>query len=197
MAANPFTRGTSPGRARPPHRASFKRGHATSPGRARAGRPLGSTSWSRNLANVAAHHANVLLELGLADAPVLKVRKLLFLPAGNPEVQGIIEECWRARGDARRHTVPPKIKRKLCRLAVAHVVELRRQTILHQCNQATERGLRRQGYSDARIAEIMSRRVPERPHVDPPDIGKVLEIVNRRAPPVTLRRKAHDRILRR
>jgi hypothetical protein len=42
----------------------------------------------------------------------------------------------------------------------------------------------------------MSRRVPERPHVDPPDIEKVLEIVNRHAPPVTLRRKAHDRILR-
>jgi hypothetical protein len=43
----------------------------------------------------------------------------------------------------------------------------------------------------------MSGRVPERPHVDPPDIEKVLEIVGRHAPPVTLRRKAHDRILRR
>jgi hypothetical protein len=42
----------------------------------------------------------------------------------------------------------------------------------------------------------MSRRVPERPHVEPPDIEKVLEIVNRRAPRVTLRRKANDRILR-
>jgi hypothetical protein len=28
MAADPFTRGTSPGRARPPHRGSFKMGHA-------------------------------------------------------------------------------------------------------------------------------------------------------------------------
>jgi hypothetical protein len=43
----------------------------------------------------------------------------------------------------------------------------------------------------------MTRRVPDCPHVDPPDIEAVLEIVNRRAPPVTLRRKAHDRILRR
>lgn len=33
MAANPFTRGTSPGRARPHHRASFLRGHAKVGGR--------------------------------------------------------------------------------------------------------------------------------------------------------------------
>jgi hypothetical protein len=33
MAANPFTRGTSPGRARPPHRGSFKRDHAKHGGR--------------------------------------------------------------------------------------------------------------------------------------------------------------------
>jgi hypothetical protein len=33
MAANPFSRGTCPGRARPPHRGSFKRGHAKHGGR--------------------------------------------------------------------------------------------------------------------------------------------------------------------
>jgi len=33
MAANPLTRGTCPGRARPPHRASFKMGHAKRGGR--------------------------------------------------------------------------------------------------------------------------------------------------------------------
>jgi hypothetical protein len=33
MAANPFTRGTSPGRARPPHRGRFARGHAKGGGR--------------------------------------------------------------------------------------------------------------------------------------------------------------------
>ena len=159
-----------------------------------AGRPRGATSWWRNLANVAAHHANVLLELWLASAPVLEVQNLLFLLADNPEHLALLEECWRARGSQRRHTVPPKIKRKLCQLAVAHVVELRRQTILHQFNQAIERDLQRQGYSDGQIAEIMSRRVPERPHVEPPDIEKVLEIVNRRAPPGTLRRKAKDRV---
>ena len=33
MAVNPFTRGTSPGRARPSHRGSFKMGHAKRGGR--------------------------------------------------------------------------------------------------------------------------------------------------------------------
>src|SRR5690349_780383 len=33
MPANPLTRGTSPGRARPPHRGSFARGHAKHGGR--------------------------------------------------------------------------------------------------------------------------------------------------------------------
>jgi hypothetical protein len=102
---------------------------------------------------------------------------------------------WLAGAPVQRYTVPPPTKRRLCRLAIAHVTEMRRQAILHQRIQATERDLRRQGYSDGQIAEIMSRRVPERPHVDPPDIEKVLEIVNRRAPRVTLRRKAKDRIL--
>jgi hypothetical protein len=160
-----------------------------------AGRPLGSTTWSRNLANVAARHADVLLELWLAGAPVLEVRVLLFSLEGNPKHQALVEECWRARPDERRYTVPPKIKRKLCKLASAHVTEMRCQALMHQRIQATERDLQRQGYSDGQIAEIVSRSVPERPHVDPPDIEKVLEIVNRRAPQVTLRRKAKDRIL--
>jgi hypothetical protein len=160
------------------------------------GRARGSTSWWRKLANVAAHHANALLELWLWGAPVLEVRVLLFSLAGNAEHQALIEECWQARDGEERRTVPSKIKRKLCRLAVAHVVELRRQMILHQCIPATERDLRRQGYSEAQIIEIMGRRVPEPPHVDPPDIETVVKIVSRRAPSVTLRRKAHDRILR-
>jgi hypothetical protein len=169
----------------------------SSQGRPRAGRPLGATTWSRNLANVAAHHANTLLELWLAEAPVLEVRVLLFSLADKPEHQALLEECWRAVSAERRYTVPPKFKRKLCRLAGDHATEMRVQAILHQRRLATERDLQRQGYSDAQINEIMSRRIWERPIVEPPDIEKVLEIVNRRAPPVTLRRKARDRILRR
>jgi hypothetical protein len=159
------------------------------------GRPLGATSWSRNLANVAAQHASVLLELWLAELPVREFQVLFRRSAQTPEQQAIIEECWRARERGRRrYTVPPKIKRQLCRLAGAHVTELRRQTILHQCIQAKERDLQRQGHSDGQIAEIMSRHGPQSPHVEPPDIEKVLAIVNRRAPPGSLRRKAKDRV---
>jgi hypothetical protein len=100
------------------------------------------------------------------------------------------------RGAERRWTVPAKIKRKLCRLAVAHVTELRRQTISTRWVQATVRDLRRQGYSDPQITEMMSRRVPPPAHIAPPAIAKVVELVGRHAPPVTLRRKARDRILR-
>jgi hypothetical protein len=160
-----------------------------------AGRPLGATSWWRNLANIAAQHANVLIELWLAEAPVIGVRVLLLSLADNPEHQALIEECWRARGGGRRHTVPPKIKKKLCRIAIAHTVELRRQTILYQRDRAMKQKLQRQGYGDAQIADIMSR-ASERPKVAPPDIEKVLELVGRHTPRVTLRRKAHDRILR-
>ncbi len=115
-----------------------------------AGRPLGSTTWSRNLVNVAGQHANVLLELWLAGAPVLELRVLLFSLEGNPKHQALVEECWLARRDERRYTVPPKIKRKLCKLASAHVTEMRCQALMHQRMLATKRDLQRQGYAMAR-----------------------------------------------
>jgi hypothetical protein len=129
------------------------------------------TSWWRNAANVAAHHANVLLELWLAGAPVHEVRVLLLSLAHDLQHQAVIEECWHARGAERRQTVPSKIKRKLCRLAVAHVTELRRQRIINQWVQATVRDLRRQGYSDP-STEIMSRPVLPPVHIDPPPLEK-------------------------
>src|SRR5205085_1141287 len=97
----------------------------------------------------------------------------------------------------RRQTVPSKIKRKLCRLAVAHVTELHHQTIITRWVQATVRDLRRQGYSDPQITEIMRRRVPPPAHIAAPPVAKVVELVGRHAPPVSLRRKARERILRR
>jgi hypothetical protein len=47
MAANPFTRGTCPGRARPPHRGSFARGHAKHRGR-KKGTPNAISARVRN-----------------------------------------------------------------------------------------------------------------------------------------------------
>ena len=108
----------------------------------------------------------------------------------------MIEECWSKRENYRRYTVPPKIKRKLCRLAVAHVVELRRDAILRRRARAAETALRTQGFTETQIAEILNRRAPERIYFEVPDLEKVLEIVNRRAPATTLRRKAASRKLR-
>ena len=105
---------------------------------AKRGRPPGATSRWRNPNNFAAHHAQVLMEVWLAGAPVLEIRVMLSSLAGNPEQQALIEECWSKRGNERRYTVPPKIKRKLCRLAVAHVVELRRDAIQRRRAQAAQ-----------------------------------------------------------
>lgn len=163
---------------------------------AKQGRPRGAVSWWQNLNNVAAHHANVLLELWLAGAPLIEIRALLLPLAGTPEHQTLIEECWSKQGTERRYTVPKPIKRKLCRLAVAHVVGLRRDVILRQRTRAAERRLRNQGWSDTQIVEILSRRALERIDFKAPDLKKVLEIVNRRAPAATLRRKATSRKLR-
>jgi hypothetical protein len=163
---------------------------------AKRGRPTGATSWQRNPNRVAVHHSQVLMELWLAGAPVLEIRVMLSSLAGNPEAQALIEECWSKLGNDRRHTVPPKIKRKLCRLAVAHVVELRRDAILRRRARAAETALRTQGWTETQIAEILNRRAPERIDFEAPDLEKVLEIVNRRAPATTLRRKATSRKLR-
>jgi hypothetical protein len=163
---------------------------------AKRGRPRGTLSWARNLPNVAAHHASILMELWLADVPVLEIRYLLLSLAGSAEHQALIEECWRARENERRFTVPPTIKRKLCRLAIAHVMNIRRYNILQRHLAAEETRLRTQGWSNSQIAEIRSRSGAERIDLEPLDLNKVVEIVNRRAPRTTLRRKAAARKLR-
>ena len=160
------------------------------------GRPRGTMSWSRNPANVSAHHTSILMELWLAGAPVLEIRYMLLSLAGSSEHQALIEECWHARGNERRFTVPPKIKRKLCRLAIAHVMNIHHYNILQRRLATEETRLRTQGWSDSQIAEIVSRSATERIDLEPPDLKKVLEIVNRRAPATTLRRKAAARKLR-
>ena len=141
---------------------------------AKRGRPTGATSWQRNPNPVAAHHAKVLMEVWLAGAPVLEIRAMLSSLAGNPEAQALIEECWSKRGNDRRYTVPPQIKRKLCRLAVAHVVELRRDAIQRRRARAAETALRTQGWTEIQIAEILNRRAAERIDLEAPDLEKVL-----------------------
>jgi hypothetical protein len=163
---------------------------------AKRGRPRGATSWWRNPANYAAHHATALMERWLANFPEFAIRYSLFSLAASSEYQALIEECWRARGNERRYTVPPKIKRKLCRLAVAHVVELQRDAILRRRIAAARKTLRTQGWSEPQIAEILRRMALERIDLELPDLEKVVEIVNRQAPATTLRRKAASRKLR-
>jgi hypothetical protein len=79
---------------------------------------------------------------------------------------------------------------------VAHVVELRRDAIQRRRARAAETALRTQGWTEIQIAEILNRRAAERIDLEAPDLEKVLEIVNRRAPATTLRRKATSRKLR-
>ena len=130
---------------------------------AKRGRPPGSTRL-----NLAVHHANVLMEAWLADVPVIGIRVMLSSLAGSPQYQALIEECWDERGHNRRYTVPKAIKQKLCRLAIAHVMELRLDTIERQRTKAAKTPLL----------------------IKTPDIEKVLEGVNRKAPEgVSLRRK--------
>jgi hypothetical protein len=137
------------------------------------------------------------MEVWLAGAPMPAIRTMLSSLAGCLEQQALIEECWNNRGNERRYTVPQRIKRKLCRLAVAHVEKMRLYSIKRRRDQALVTAHRAQGWTDTQIDQILSRRAAERTHFEAPDLRKVLEIVNRRAPAITLRRKARSRKLRR
>ena len=172
---------------------------------AKRGRPRGTggpTYWARNPANVAAHHASVLMELWLGDASAIEVIKLLSCPG----LHAIIDECWSKRGSERRYTVPKAIKLKLCELAIAHAMALQRQTedarpqieaILQRIMSQTEAELRERGWTDEEIAawfKKLSERARKRSKKDfkKPSVDKVFEIVTRRAPTGTLRRKARS-----
>jgi hypothetical protein len=68
----------------------------------RSGRPKGSTSSFKNPVNIAAHNLSALMEMWLAGVPI---------PAG--------PNRYLLQPSKRRHTVPPKIKRALARIAIA------------------------------------------------------------------------------
>jgi hypothetical protein len=171
---------------------------------AKPGRPRGTggpTHWLRNPANLGAHYASILIELWLADAPTTEVTKFSW----SSEHQAIIEECWNERGDERRYTVPKAIKLKLCELGIAYAMELRRQTedarpdietSMQRAKLGAEAELRSRGWSDDKIAgwfKKLAERARKRSKKDikAPSVEKVFEIVTRRAPALTLRRKTH------
>jgi hypothetical protein len=160
------------------------------------GRPKGTTSVWRNAANVAAHHASVLFELWLAGVSVREAGAFLGLTTGR--TRKLLFECWGERGNGPRHRVPLEIKQKLCEVAIAHVVELQRQTqdmkpkietILQRCAQAAEAKLKAQGWTDEQVAAWFNSAARKRDAkgFKTPNVIQVLGIVARHAPPGTLR----------
>jgi len=143
----------------------------------------------------------VLLELWLAGVPIQIGPEYNLLPSLMTTDRRLVQPKERER------TVPPSIKRVLCRLAIAHVVELHRQAqaaapeierSLRSAKDKAEAELRRQGWTDERIAahfkrlQIARERRAHR-EFEVPDLTAVLAAVNRRAPERTLRRKASER----
>jgi hypothetical protein len=146
---------------------------------AKRGRPRGTggpTHWSRNPANAAAQHASVLIEL------------------------------WLAGRSERRYTVPKAIKLKLCELAIAHVMALQRpmedmrpqiEASLQRITSKTEAELRERGWTHEEIAAWSKKRSERarkrsKKEFKKPSVDQVFEIVTRRAPAITLRRKARS-----
>jgi hypothetical protein len=157
---------------------------------------------------VAAQYASVLIELWLADAPVIQAQALLRPLFAHPEHRTTIEECWRRRGTERRYTVPKALKRNLCQLAIAYVTELQWQSqeakdqieaSLQRSRLAAEAELRNRGWTDREIDtwfNKLSERARKRGKKDfkTPNVDKVCEIVTRRAPAHTLRRKSGGQV---
>jgi hypothetical protein len=178
---------------------------------AKRGRPAGSNSRMRNPVNVAAHYTNALIETWLADALLVALALLHPLLEREPERVTLLVACFRTRSDELRHTVPVKVKRTLCRLAIAYTVELhlQQQAAKQQIEDSRRRSgdageleLRRRGWTDERIASWVKklRAAAQRRSVKDfraPDVSKVMAIADRKAPPTTLRRKATHRKLRR
>ena len=142
----------------------------------------------------------MLLELWLAGVPIQIGPEYNLLPSLMTTDRRLVQPKERKR------TVPWRIKRVLCRLAIAHVVELHRQAqaaapeierSLRSAKDKAEAELRRQGWTDERIAAHFKLQIARerRAHreFEVPDLTAVLAAVNRRAPERTLRRKASER----
>lgn len=167
---------------------------------AKRGRPLGRTSWARTSANIAAHHAQSLMDMWLAGVPVEAIRRLLFPLLDRVEIPTMIDACWSKQPTRRRYTVPKGIKEAICRMAIEYAEAL---------HLGQERALRSERLRNwKRIVEAIQETAKTigRPmdfllvedHAitqrwRKPNLEQVLQIVNRRAPAITLRRKARFR----
>jgi hypothetical protein len=168
----------------------------------RRGRPPGSTSRLRNPVNIAAHYASTLIECWLAGVPIQI----------GPEYRDVLPSLMTTdrrlvQPKERERTVPWRIKRLLCRLAIARVMELDQQNqaaaleierSLRSAKDKAEAELRGQGWPEERIAahfkrlQIARERRVQREFREP-SLNAVLKVVNRKAPDNTLRRKVAER----
>lgn len=164
------------------------------------GRPRGAVSWWRNPDNIAAHYAKSLMEMWLAGAPVETIKVLLRPIVDQTQFASLIDTCWSRPPMERRYTVPKRVTRDLCKVAIAHVEALhlaQEETLstdyFRVLKSGIEANIKDSGLTEARI-NAASRRA-DAAHKDwrRPNLEKVIEIVGRRTPNVTLRRKARAR----
>ena len=156
---------------------------------AKRGRPAGSLSSHTNPVNRAANYAATLMELWLAGVSMKDAPDWLTPPT------------------ERRYTVPQRVKRVFCELGIEHVVDLEQQTqadkgyiraAMRRARAKAEAELRSRGWTDKQIDERFAvlaegqRKRGVRPFKEP-TLKEVLAVVNRRASPITLRRKASAR----
>lgn len=162
---------------------------------AKRGRPTGALSSHTNPVNRAASFARTHMELWLAGVSSI----------------GHASD-WLTPPTKRVYTVPQRVKRVFCELGIAHVVEVEQQTQankgdirvkMRQARAKAEAELRSQGWTDKQIAEWFAvwaeRQRRRKRRVQPfkePTLKQVLAVVNRRASPITLRRKASARTAR-
>jgi hypothetical protein len=171
-------------------------------------RRRGALSWAHNPVNVAAHHAKVLMEVWLAGQPIQIGPEHDVLPSLITADRWLLQPKDLEQPKKReRKVVPWRIKRVLCRLAIARVVRLHQQTqaaaleiedSLQRGRDRAEAELRRRGWTDGQIATHFKKlRTARKRRVQrefrEPDFGAVLAVVNRKAPARTLRRKAGER----
>ena len=130
---------------------------------AKRGRPSGVTSWWRNPNNIAAHHAQALMELWLAGAPVVEIRVMLSSLAGRPEYQGNLA--------AEQPRTPTHTARSVCisarqRILARQSAHARRRPALRENRPLYSVPRRRPAAVDERAPPLVDQRAIGRRPVD-------------------------------